>query len=631
MEALVFIATAWGPKYGGINSFNAELCKAFPTILPKTSYTIFCFCDEVSGKDMEYCKNNGIQLYQIDKDEKDEYEQAAEIISTIKKNGNFEVAWWFGHDVITGDLAKYCKDLASKGQLAIFHHMNYLGYSGFKYEDGGEVIEWSNKQKKILRSADVVFAIGPKLYESAKTLLNYEEKNKIFEVIPGFIEILPSEQNEPFRAIVVGRLGNEDDVIKQFRLAVAAFGCALYKHSNAFPHGSTIILFGAPEDEVKELNKSLSEIAFKHANRLVNVIVVPFTTDQETITDYLRSSWVCLMLSLHEGFGLAGWEAIAAEVPLIVSENSGLYQFIDRKVGNPGSRGALWPVDIKGNIGKEHFSDEDVDNVANQLAAISLSIKNARKGSKYLKSELSCTWETTALQISEGCSLHSILIAGENPGEYVQKILKTSNAFDELVSKRTIHFEQIFEKIDRQAIEIERLVLFGGISTMLREDKAIQKYAIWLIRNPNASLYICYETGLSAKSRAQTLDENSLFAKNDTLPKNPEQRMYIKEQQVLSLEDKLKKLIGFDVLNRIYFIPISMPLTNYTIICGNELYVTPVLHGRSSQSESIRLPSKPSPYRTQFLEYMLFHLNNNTKNVAVDALINEINSAKVVD
>lgn len=624
---LVFIATAWGPKYGGINSFNTELCKAFPTILPKTSYTIFCFCDEVSGKDVQYCNTKGIKLYQIDKHGKNETEQVTEIISTIKENGDLEVAWWFGHDVITGDLAKHCKDSALKGQLAIFHHMNYLGYSGYKYENGGEVLEWSNKQEKILRSADVVFAIGPKLYESANSLLNNDNKDKIFEVIPGFIEILPSEQNIPFRAIVVGRLGNEDDVIKQFRLSVAAFGRAMHKHSAAFPHDPTIILFGANEDEVKELNKSLSELALKHAKRLVNVLVVPFTTNQETITKHLRSSWVCLMLSLHEGFGLAGWEAIAAEVPLIVSENSGLYQYVNQKIGNPGSRGSLWPVDIKGSMGEEHYSDEDVDNVANQLASISLTIKNARKSSKYLKNELSCTWETTALQVSNGCSLRSILIAGENPGEYVQEILKSSDAFDELVSKRKTHFEQIFERIDHQATEMNRLVLFGGISTMLREDEAIQKYAIWLIRNPNASLYMCYETGLSAKNRALTLDVNLI---NDG-SKNLEERMHIKEQQVLSLKDKFEQLVGIDVFNRIYFIPLSMPLTNYTIICGNELYVTPVLHGRSSQSESIRLPSKSSPYRTQFLEYMLFHLSNNTKSGEVDALTNEINSAKVID
>lgn len=37
------------------------------------------------------------------------------------------------------------------------------------------------------------------------------------------------------------------------------------------------------------------------------------------------------MPSWHEGFGLVAWEAVAAGVPLIVSKESGVYEFLDEQ------------------------------------------------------------------------------------------------------------------------------------------------------------------------------------------------------------------------------------------------------------------------------------------------------------
>lgn len=626
MSALIFISTAWGKKYGGINALNSELLKSLPSILPDSD-KIFCFCFEADGSSIEEANKSGVKLYQLEK-QRNEHENAQFILKNLHEHDEVKVSWWFGHDVTTGFVAKACQEISGLGQLAIFHHMNFKGYSGFKHLNGDIVVDKTQQQREILNAADVVLSVGPKLAESAKSLLfETKHESKVFQIIPGLLEIKPSVQRQPFQAMVVGRLGNDDDIIKQFRLAVAAFGRSIQLYPEAFASDPTIVLFGVPKDEAQETYKSLMELGHKYAQRVVNVIAIPFSEKQNIITEFLRSSWVSLMLSLHEGFGLAGWEAIAAEVPLIISRNSGLFEYIRNEKGGVGT-GCIHPVDIEGALGDEYFSENDVKNVSSAIVAIGLRNNEARRDAKLLRENLEgCTWQRAAMELASACSLRSIFIAGEKPGEFVQKILNSSGAFDEHVSRRTIHFEQLFGKINEKPSEINRVILFGGISTMLRDSAAIKNYALWLISNDDAKLFVCYESGLSAESRAKALDENQLDNVDD-LPLNALERMKMKEQKVLDLKDSLFKMLGPAVTDRIYFIPLCIPLTNYTMICQNNMYVAPVLHGRSSNTESIRLPDEPSPYRNQFLDYMLFHIEHCNDFNDEQVFINEIEAVK---
>lgn len=629
MQTLIFISTAWGKKYGGINAFNAELCKSFPSILSQ-SYKVVCVCFEIDISSVEKAAKMGVDLIHIENKKDNIYENTENIIFVLEKKGYQDVLWWFGHDVITGFIAKACHETSKTGNFAVFHHMNYAGYAGYKHKSGKTVVDKSKQQKEVLQAADIVLSIGPKLADSAKSILiDLEYEKKVFHVIPGLLEIKPSVQRQPFKAIVVGRLGYEDDIIKQFKLAVAAFGESIRRCSTAFPEDPTIILFGVPDDEAEETHQSLLKLGQEYAGKVINVITVPFIEDQDIIADHLRSSWVCLMLSLHEGFGLAGWEALAAEVPLIISENCGLYKFINNEKGGAGI-GCLHSVAIEGKIGQEkNFSDNDVKNVSSALVAIALRSEDAKRNAQILHDGLiDCTWQRNAMEVATACSIPSIFISGENPGDFVKKFLSDKGAFDEHVSQRTLHFNQIFNKLKSNADNINRLILFGGIATMLR--KAVKEYSLWLITNENAKLFICYESGKSAESRAKTIDE-SVLDLIDGHPQDAKEHMKNKEAEVLKLKNDLSKLLGPAVIDRIFFIPLCVVhhLTNYTIICGNDMYVAPVLHGRSSQTESIRLPAESSPYRNQFLDYMIFTIESCQDFETKSLLISEIEKVKL--
>jgi glycosyltransferase involved in cell wall biosynthesis len=86
-----------------------------------------------------------------------------------------------------------------------------------------------------------------------------------------------------------------------------------------------------------EEEQQLRQLAQDKAGRALNILAQPFTDCREDLFDQLGRANLALMLSWHEGFGLTGWEAIAAQVPLIVSRQSGLYRLVQESVGDPGT------------------------------------------------------------------------------------------------------------------------------------------------------------------------------------------------------------------------------------------------------------------------------------------------------
>lgn len=55
-----------------------------------------------------------------------------------------------------------------------------------------------------------------------------------------------------------------------------------------------------------------------------------FSTNVDDIHRTLRTSSMLIMPSLSEGFGLTGYEAIAAGIPVLISNESGLAIYLDR-------------------------------------------------------------------------------------------------------------------------------------------------------------------------------------------------------------------------------------------------------------------------------------------------------------
>lgn len=399
---IVFIATSWGPEYGGINSFNIDLCCALAKI--SGDFQLVCVVISADQRTIdEVSRENNVLLVSISemeqRDEDEFSERHAQIILLkLEALEIMDVYWWVGHDVITGWLALELKDLAAAknrpGRTAIFHHMDSELLEAYKKKgiDGYKKVD---KQKEILKNADFVFGVGPELTISARN-----KGDKGYCIIPGLQAIPPKEPEDIIKAIIFGRLDKKTDIIKKSKLAVQsiAFACK-EKRLKAKPR---IILIGIEEnsEQYHELMKDAENIA----GTPVAIIAKPYQKDRNSLYDELSRSSVCLMISLHEGFGLVGWEAIAAEVPLILSKGSGLWKFLEEEFKDETILGVS-PVEISGSDNMIH---DDLKNVSECFINIHNNIKKSKNDIRYLKERLinkGYTWEKTAKDFLEGLGL----------------------------------------------------------------------------------------------------------------------------------------------------------------------------------------------------------------------------------
>lgn len=398
MNIFVFIADSWGVTGGGINSFNFDFVQACAKVISNDKYDciVCCVVPNLSDKICTEMRKKKIFPITLLNSEFHSVEATDTIINHFKNNSDFKKyfskccnVFWIGHDIYTGNIAEQCA-LNFNGWSIIFHHMDYTSYYIYKNPN---VLDYQNKinlQKSILCSADLLCAVGPKLKKSAEDIIRVKKELKVLEVFPGIskcnaIEI-PANR---FNPIVFGRVENNNQKVKQIRLAVNAFALAIAKDKflNIIGDDPTLFVIGYSvkddnglKQEIACLNKDATNIAGK----LCNIIPMPYILNRKELLETISEASVAMMLSLHEGFGLVGYEAIAAGIPVIISKNSGLYEFLD----NQKLSHLVYGVDIEGSSEKCGYSDNDIKIVSNALLEIRKDEKKYKQDALELRKTL---------------------------------------------------------------------------------------------------------------------------------------------------------------------------------------------------------------------------------------------------
>ncbi|SMQ81262.1 Glycosyltransferase involved in cell wall bisynthesis [Bacillus sp. OV166] len=420
MKQLVFISTGWGSKHGGINSFNYDLCLHTAKLL-EGYFEIVCVVQdpEFDSSSISLPEN----LFLIKSYEGEESER---IIRNIKSETRFgEPFIWIGHDVKTGQIAIECANKTGK-EGVVFHHMNYSAYSTYQSGDARRTQKKIELQKSILTNADYILAIGPSLHRSAKFLLQKAKKplTNCFEIIPGLSTIDPIEPPIPefLQAVAYGRL--DDDIIKQGMVAIGAFAQSAKDSSAAF------YMIGVTDKDTydkkyKEIYEDLQKFCSNYSDKTsINIQPLPYLERTEVFEE-LRVSSASMMLSLHEGFGLAGWEAISAEVPLILSTNTGLYELLKRDYSHLLT--CVHPVNITGN------QETDVNNVSAKLDIIFSDIESNKKLSRTLKEAVRhYTWERTCKSFLVACNINCSEPITAEKNKLIKLKTDLSNFIDEV-------------------------------------------------------------------------------------------------------------------------------------------------------------------------------------------------------
>lgn len=404
---IVLFSTAWGPKHGGINSFNYDFSISLSKYIGGNGKVI-CIVPYSSAEDELEAQSHNVCLISLRMDKATDSFHL-DWISNIKsvlteKELLSDNIIWCGHDVFSGDIAIESRNLFG-GLIALIHHMRYEYYESHKLRRDTMGDTKSQAQKDLFKRCPdaFLFAIGPLLKKSCEEITG----RKCIELVPGFAQFTDSNQssNDRLKIITFGRMDPGAGKIKQGQLAVAGFGRAM-RRANENPgvpeiwrQNAQLTLVGIPEGDLQSgaLPKYDADL---QANRSTNVIAVPFETDRNRLFDRLNEANLAVMPSLHEGFGLTGWESIAAEVPLILTKNSGLYQLIDQGLKGQGNE-YVRSLDIKGGLENEDIHEDDIIQISDAFLEIGSNLPVWREKARNLKrlllqSNMGCTWERTA-------------------------------------------------------------------------------------------------------------------------------------------------------------------------------------------------------------------------------------------
>lgn len=431
---VVCIATSWGSAHGGINVVNTGLARGVANILPKGSR---CIC--IVEEDLKTTAPLKVEVICTGSLATDVILET--ILNEVIKTPSFDIEGLLviGHDLKTGQLAIDCaKDLQirlgrdTSVKSAVISHMDYAEYSRRKGQSLPRVFEKSRQQHTVVSAADFSFAIGPVL-ASGFQKARHDRNDRVIALTPGSSTIKAQpEADGALRFYMSGRLGLEDDPIKNGVLAVRAVKAA-YDAERLTANPGRWALRGHfyacgvdPEKDGELIDLLKSDVREEAAFELEPM---PFTNQQEDLHDYLVNADVALMPSWHEGFGLAGWEALCAGVPLVCSSQSGLAVLVGQlrdRLPDSDFSGVL-SVNLAGGAPAGHPSDQDTQELRDAIQRMVREYPARKRAAMALAPLIKqlFTWE--------GCAAELLAHAKwpwANPRDWFQRQLAAQRAVD---------------------------------------------------------------------------------------------------------------------------------------------------------------------------------------------------------
>jgi cold shock CspA family protein/glycosyltransferase involved in cell wall biosynthesis len=429
-SVIVTLATAWGTKFGGINAFNAEMVKSLG-ILPTRHYELICVVPGPAAQDLreELRLRFHIRLVSLEAEEAAFVKgSASEIVGRLNVGSEPSRFIWIGHDDKTGPLALELKSLVGGSHAVLISHMAYGAYQAVKTGSSLSAAEKRQRQLDLFSQADLCLAVGPMLRSHLQDLLACVPRRPPVEMlVPGLAD--PTEYgvairdaaSKNFVAFIGGRLEKEDDRIKQGRLALCGFGKAVREavEGSAIRQSPTLRMRGIRSTE----EECLRDLLMQEAGGAVNFDFRDYTEDRTAYFRDLASASVAMMPSWHEGFGLTAWEAIASAVPVVISEESGVYRLLKVDCSGAGLGQSVAPIQVDGwlpfNEEEPTYTSNDVARVADALLRLGQRPADTKLEALTLRRNLlaqGLDWKGTARGLVKAIQQHvGVSLSAEHP------------------------------------------------------------------------------------------------------------------------------------------------------------------------------------------------------------------------
>ena len=566
---IVFVADHWGTYTGGIDVLNESLCKELAYVVDQSSVSVICLVFGTFGtKKIEEWKKQGITLvpYTEDKGENID-EMCKRARKAVVENSSCQRYIWIGHDIITGEKA-YKLSEEPEDKFALVLHTEFFSVHAnrqscmmdYKSEDKERKYR---EQERLLEIADWVFCVGPIIYEHY-----IGKRSDIQMIIPGLEINNKLERRGRFNLIMTsGRFGEDTKHQKRWEEFVLGIGKALdnlvEKGKRVFDYQVYIYGFStAYTDEI--LQKICKEIIgevkknTKH-NVNINLNLQRFDKERTDYIDMLKECSVFVMSSWVESFGLVAWEALEMGIPIVISQNSGIYKYLEKELG----------YSLRGLCGSFDVSSGDVaENMGKAISDI-LSSEKVEESAEKLRLEMlkQNRWEKCAITIAKTLGIKNVMS---------DEVFTDNPYFGFIYSKREFMLDELKKRIETKRIN-NKIIFFDGVSNenILKDDAFFVSLFELLLAKNNIEVYFGYPTEKAINERISQMNKEAVDIEN--LKKKTKLIAGLKE----ILKDKLckagmefKEETYADIFDRIYLVPLDKSPNVYINIIDDDWYFT---------------------------------------------------------
>ncbi|XP_066295646.1 NLR family CARD domain-containing protein 3-like [Branchiostoma lanceolatum] len=390
MTSVLLVHDEYGTSRGGISTINRQVA----LFLVHLGLKVYCTVLTATDKDREDAKKENVILLFPQCDKHDRREPSLYDHRSRYPDLPSDIGFVIGHVLVTSRAAVRIKEERFPlAKLYLFTHV--LPENTEHYKGEGKALGIEEKMQMILEDAekaDALFSVGPAIYDYYQNQYRclQDPSKPHYQFLPKpsdiFIEIrLTYVETKTKTVLSFGRVSGVE-ILKGYDLGAAAMSDVAKRLPKAKWQAR-----GISKDDF-QTSKEIIE-ANIHSGTF-HFTPLEYGTQDQICRD-MKQAHLVLIPSRSEPFGLVGLEAIAAGVPVLVTDQSGLAEFM---------------LDIAPEFDHCVFklsgnNEEDSKNLANKIVAMLQNSSSEFKLAKHLKDKLlgSRYWEESQKKLAQVC------------------------------------------------------------------------------------------------------------------------------------------------------------------------------------------------------------------------------------
>ncbi|XP_078577674.1 uncharacterized protein LOC144862760 isoform X2 [Branchiostoma floridae x Branchiostoma japonicum] len=405
--SVLLVSDEYCTSKGGISTINLSAARVLSAAGAKVYATVL----EASPQDERDAERDGVRLLKPHLHPDSSAKPSLEWLTVYHKH-HFphipsDICCIVGHVDVTSRAARNIKgERFPYAKLAMFGHVAPEETEHYKSDE--KALGVGRKEASIkddIGKADVVFSVGPRIHRHYDRFLRQRhvthhiflpEPSKVFREANVTFE--DDTVRKPERVILsIGRVRNVE-MLKGHDLAAGSIDMAAQRLDNQYT--LRLRVRGIDENDFKDSKRILEE---KLRSGRVKPTLLPYGT-QEEIRQDMEACHLVLMPSRAEPFGLVGLEAIAAGVPVLISEHSGLAELIEElsdRLGQPTFRHCI--VKMKGDTA----TDADVEKWAERIEDVLTNARSEFAEARAFREKLLASkyWEESHKKFLQACGI----------------------------------------------------------------------------------------------------------------------------------------------------------------------------------------------------------------------------------